>query len=94
MSPRLAKGFLRATRIGSKLTEEGAKLLREEQGQDATEARLVGASVSGDPVLQRLLLALIKGQETLCATLSRLGRDVVQGTEGPDPRVLLAERLA
>jgi hypothetical protein len=45
-------------------------------------------------VLQRLLLALIKGQETLCATLSRLGRDVVQGTEGPDPRVLLAERLA
>jgi hypothetical protein len=45
-------------------------------------------------VLQRLLFALIKGQETLCATLGRLGRDVVHGAEGANSCVLRAKRLA
>ena len=70
----LAKTLLRATRVGGELTEEGAELLREEQGQDSAEASLVWASIAGDPVLQRLLLALIKGQETLCTTLGRLAQ--------------------
>ena len=39
-------------------------------------------------MLARLLLALVEGREPLSPALGRLGRDVVQGAEGPRAGIL------
>jgi hypothetical protein len=45
------------------------ELVREEQGQHATKASLTRAGIPGDPMLKRLLFALVESQEALRPTL-------------------------
>ena len=59
-----------------------------------TEAVFRGACIPGSPMLERLLLTLVEGQELLSPALGRLGRDMLQGAEGPSACILLAKCLA
>ena len=52
---------------------------------------LAWPNVPGNPMLARLLLTLVGGQEPLSTTLGRLGCDMVKGAEGPTAGELLAE---
>ena len=90
----LAEGSPAAAGVGCQFAEEGVQFILKEHGQQPTEAAFRGACVPGDPTLARLLLTLGERQEPLSPALGRLGRDTVQGAEGPIAGVLLAKCLA
>ena len=64
------------------LSEEVIELLRKEQGQHPTEAGLERAGILGNPMLPRLFLAMVEGQETLGPALCWQGIDLIYGAEG------------